>query len=215
MITLLLIEDHAPLRRNLEDILTLEGYRVLAAADGPTGLELAQIRRPDLVLCDIMLPGMDGIEILATIRAAAATSAIPFVFLTAKGEPPDIRVGMSLGADDYLPKPVARADLLDTIRTRLQRAAQQRVFAPCFDSATPLVALGLTPREAEVLLWMAQGKGNPEIAIIIGCSPATVKKHTIHIFDKLNVEGRPPAMLCALAALSKPTGGGPRMPAIH
>jgi DNA-binding NarL/FixJ family response regulator len=202
MPTLLLIEDHAPLRRNLEDILTLEGHRVLAAGTGPDGLRLARAERPDLVICDIMLPGMDGLAILATLRADAATAALPFIFLTAKGEAPDIRAGMKLGADDYLPKPVARADLLDAIRTRLQRASQQRTFAPRFDSPAPLEAIGLSPREAEVLLWMAQGKGNADIAAIIGCSPATVKKHTIHIFEKLGVEGRPAAILRALEALS-------------
>lgn len=205
MPALLLIEDHAPLRRNLEEILTLEGHSVTTAATGPEGLRLAREHRPDLVICDIMLPGMNGLEILAALRADAATVAMPFIFLTAKGEAPDIRAGMKLGADDYLPKPVSRADLLDAIRTRLQRAGQQRTFAPCFDSPAPLEVLGLSPREAEVLLWMAQGKGNSEIAIIIGCSPATVKKHAIHIFEKLGVEGRPSATLCALEVLSDGT----------
>ncbi|MEO7797820.1 MAG: response regulator transcription factor [Opitutaceae bacterium] len=201
--TLLLIEDHAPLRRNIEDILALEGYRVITAADGPAGLRLAREHHPDLVLCDIMIPGMNGLEILAAIRADAATAALPFIFLTARGEAPDIRAGMKLGADDYLPKPVARADLLDAVRSRLRRATQQRTFAPRFDSPAPLEALGLSPREAEVLLWIAQGKANGDIATIIGCTPATVKKHTIHIFEKLGVEGRPGAMLCALEALSQ------------
>ncbi len=202
MPTLLLIEDHASLRRNLEDILTLEGHHVLTAANGPDGLRLARERHPDLVLCDIMLPGMDGLEILATLRTNTATAAVPFIFLTAKGDASDIRAGMKLGADDYLPKPVARADLLDAIRTRLQRATQQRTFAPRFDSPATLEALGLSPREAEVLLWMAQGKANSDIGIIIGCTTATVKKHTIHIFEKLGVETRGGAMLIAIEALS-------------
>lgn len=199
---LLIIEDHTPLRRNLEDILTLEGHEVLSAATGPEGLRLARETRPELVLCDLMLPGMDGLEILANLRADPETAALPFIFLTARGDPPDIRAGMNSGADDYLPKPVARMDLLEAIRTRLQRASQQRTFAPCFDSPLPLESLGLSPREAEVLLWMAQGKANPDIAIIIGCSPATVKKHAIHIFEKLGVEGRPAAILSALEKLA-------------
>jgi len=204
MPTILLIEDHAPLRRNLEDILTLEGHRVLTAADGPSGLATARAAQPDLVICDIMLPGLDGLEILAALRASPATAAMPFIFLTAKGDAPDIRAGMSLGADDYLPKPVARADLLDAIRTRLQRASQQRVFAPRFDSPAQLDVLGLSPRETEVLFWMAQGKANPDIATIIGCAPATVKKHSIHIFEKLGVESRAGAMLTALEVLAQP-----------
>lgn len=203
MTTVLLIEDHAPLRRNLREILTLEGFAVTEAADGNEGLRLARAGRPDLVLCDIMLPGMDGHEVLAHVRSSPATAALPFIFLTAKGEAPDIRTGMNLGADDYLPKPVARADLLNAIRTRLARAAQQRTaFVPRFDSAAPLERLGLSPREAEVLLWVAQGKGNREIAVILGLSPATVKKHTLHIFEKLGVESRAAAMLQALEALA-------------
>lgn len=202
MSTLLLIEDHAPLRRNLEEILTLEGHRVLAAADGPAGLRLAQQQRPDLILCDIMLPGMDGLEILARLRSEVATRAIPFIFLTAKGEPRDIRAGMNLGADDYLPKPVARGDLLASIRARLDHAAKVRSHLPDFSSAAPLEKLGVSPREAEVLLWVAQGKANAEIATIIGCTHATVKKHTIHLFEKLGVESRGAAMLIAIEALS-------------
>ena len=201
MATLLLIEDHAQLRRNLAEILTLEGHHVLTAADGGGGLLLARQHRPDLVLCDIMLPTLGGLEILAALRADRETAAMPFIFLTAKGDAPDIRAGMKLGADDYLAKPVARADLLDAINTRLVRASQQRTFAPRFDTLAPLEALGLSPREAEVLLWMAQGKVNADIASIIGCTPATVKKHTLHIFEKLGVEGRHAATLCALEVL--------------
>jgi DNA-binding NarL/FixJ family response regulator len=202
MSTILLIEDHAPLRANLRDILALEGHRVLTADGGPGGLRLARTERPDLVLCDIMLPGMDGLEILAALRAEAVTAALPFIFLTAKGTPPDIRAGMTLGADDYLPKPVARADLLNAVRARLARAAQQRIFAPDFGSAAPLERLGISPREAEVLLWMAQGKANHDIATILGCTHATVKKHTVHIFGKLGVETRGAAMLIAIEALA-------------
>lgn len=202
MKTLLLIEDHAPLRENLRDILTLEGFRVLEAGDGSTGVALAREHRPDVVLCDIMLPGMDGHEVLLHLRREPTTRALPFIFLTAKGTPPDIRAGMNLGADDYLPKPVSRNDLLKAVRSRLERAKQQQHFAPRFDDPAPLVKLGISPREAEVLLWMAQGKGNPEIAEILGLSVATVKKHTIHIFEKLGVEGRSAAMLMALEALS-------------
>jgi len=200
--TILLIEDQAPLRDNLRDILALDGHRVLTAGDGLSGLKQAREHKPDLILCDIMLPGMDGYEILARLRGSTATASLPFIFLTAKGTPPDIRAGMNLGADDYLPKPVARMDLLKAVRTRLQRHAQQRTFTPNFDDPKPLEKLGISPREAEVLLWIAQGKGNPEIAEILGLSVATVKKHTIHIFEKLGVEGRSAAMLTALEALA-------------
>ncbi len=203
MKSVLLIEDHPALRDNLRDLLALEGYRVLVAADGRAGLQQAREQKPDLILCDIMLPGMNGYEILAQLRAESATSSLPFIFLTAKGDTPDIRAGMNLGADDYLPKPVSRSDLLKAVSSRLQRHAQQRnAFVPRFDDPTPLIRLGLSPREAEVMLWVAQGKGNGEIAAILDLSIATVKKHTIHIFEKLGVEGRTSAMLRALEALA-------------
>src|SRR6266576_223483 len=97
------------------------------------------------------------IGVIAALRADEETVTIPFIFLTAKGKKPDIRAGMNLGADDYLTKPVAKADLLDAIRSRLERASQQTVpdFKPNFDSAKPLEKeLGLTPRVAETLLWL-------------------------------------------------------------
>ncbi len=203
MTTILLIEDHAPLRENLRELLALEGFSVFAAADGRDGLKQARTQRPDLIICDIMMPGMDGYEVLAHLRLDPATRGTPFIFLTAKGTPPDIRAGMNLGADDYLPKPASRAELLKAVGTRLERAKQQkRRFQPNFNDPKPLEKLGLSPREAEVLLWVTQGKGNHEIAGILGLSVATVKKHTIHIFEKLGVESRTAAMLRAVEALA-------------
>lgn len=203
MTTILLIEDNASLRRNIAQILSLEGYRVLTATNGDEGLRLLPEEKPDLIVCDIMLPGMDGYEVLAQVRAGATTASLPFIFLTAKSEMHDLRLGMSLGADDYLPKPVERTDLLAAVRTRLERHAQQRAFVPRFDDAKPLEKLGVSSREAEVLLWMAQGKSNSDIATLCGISLGTVKKHTNHIFEKLGVEGRAPAMLRALEALAE------------
>ncbi len=203
MTTILLIEDHAPLRENLRELLALEGFHVLVADSGRAGLQLAAQHHPALVLCDIMMPGMDGYAVLERLRADATTKAVPFIFLTAKGTPPDIRAGMNLGADDYLPKPVSRNDLLKAVRTRLERAKQQHQrFAPNFEDPKPLEKLGISPREAEVLLWVAQGKGNHEIAEILGLSVATVKKHTIHIFEKLGVESRTAATLRAVEVLA-------------
>ena len=202
MTTILLIEDNEHLRRNIAQILTIEGYRVLSAAHGAEAVEQWRATRPDLILCDIMMPGLSGYEVLARVRADQALASVPFIFLTAKGDMPDLRLGMSLGADDYLAKPVESPDLLNAIRARLERHAQQQTFVPCFDSAAPLEKLGLSPREAEVLLWMAQGKANGDIATICGISLNTVKKHTNHIFEKLGVEGRTSAVLRALETLA-------------
>ncbi|HRQ87494.1 MAG TPA: response regulator transcription factor, partial [Bacteroidia bacterium] len=161
--------------------------------------------RPDVILCDVMMPELDGYGVLGALRADSATEATPFIFLTAKGEKPDIRAGMNLGADDYLTKPVAKADLLAAIHSRIKRAEQSGSggFEPDFDSPLPLEkAFGLTPRVAETLLWLAQGKTNGDIATILGISEATVKKHVLDIFVALGVETRTAACLQALEVLA-------------
>jgi len=205
---ILVIEDEPEMRRNLVSILRLEKFQPIAAENGRIGVEAALRDRPDLILCDVMMPELDGHGVLAALRADAAMAAIPFIFLTAKGEKPDIRTGMNLGADDYLTKPVAKADLLAAITSRLARAAQQArpEFKPDFSSPLPLEnALSLTPRVAEVLLWVAQGTTNPEIGTILGISESTVKKHMLEIMQALGVETRTSASLRALEVLSSPS----------
>ena len=144
---ILVIEDEPQTRENLVTILEMEGYQPLTASDGRAGLEAAKRELPDLVLCDVMMPEMDGYAVLEALRAHPETISTPFIFLTAKGDRKDLRAGMTLGADDYLSKPVTTAELLDAIGTRLQRhrenteAAQQKVeFKPNFDSTAPLEA---------------------------------------------------------------------------
>jgi DNA-binding NarL/FixJ family response regulator len=206
MTKILVIEDEPEMRRNLLTILRLEKFEVAGAENGRVGIELARKNRPDLVLCDVMMPEIDGYGVLQALRDDPATVTTPFIFLTAKGEKPDVRAGMNLGADDYLTKPVAKSDLLSAIAARLRRQGQQaqQDFRPNFSSAEPLLSLGLTPRVAEVLLWVAQGKTNADIATILNISESTVKKHLLDIFEKLGVETRSAATLRALEVLNSP-----------
>ena len=201
---ILVIEDEPEMRRNLLTILKLEKFQFFGAENGRVGLELVRREKPDLILCDVMMPELDGHGVLEALRKDEETASIPFIFLTAKGEKADLRSGMNLGADDYLTKPVAKADLLHAIAARLRRSEQQaqREFKPDFTSYEPLLKLDLTPRVAEVLLWVAQGKTNGDIAMILGISESTVKKHLLDIFGKLGVETRSAATLRALEALS-------------
>jgi DNA-binding NarL/FixJ family response regulator len=202
---ILIIEDEPAMRANLRDILEMENFAPLLAANGREGIAAAKRELPDLILCDMLMPEQDGHEVLEALRADPATARIPFVFLTAKGERNDVRAGMNLGADDYLVKPVRVKDLLDAIAARLERAQQQGGFKADFKSPAPLERLGLSPREAEILFWVAQGKTNFETSIILGISAATVKKHLEHIYEKLGVEGRTAATVRALEMLSSET----------
>jgi ABC-2 type transport system ATP-binding protein len=127
---ILIIEDQREMRENLATILEMESYVVLRAANGREGLEMARAERPDLVLCDVMMPQLDGHGVLQALRDDPATAGIPFIFLTAKGDKRDLRAGMNLGADDYLTKPVTVSDLLNAVVARLARAAQRPAAAP-------------------------------------------------------------------------------------
>jgi DNA-binding NarL/FixJ family response regulator len=163
-----------------------------------------------------MMPELNGYSVLQALQTDPALVRIPFIFLTAKGEKDDLRSGMNLGADDYLTKPIANADLVRAIEARLRRSEQQvkREFKPDFSSSEPLVKLGLTRRAAETLLWLAQGKTNPDIATILGISESTIKKHVQEVFDKLGVETRGAAAVRALEVLSAESPG-PVAPSRH
>lgn len=193
---ILIIEDDRQVRGNLAFVLKSEGFAVSEAGDGVVGLAAARSDPPDLILCDITMPGRDGLAVLRALRADPAVTAVPFIFITARATQADLRAGMNLGADDYLPKPFAIEDLLAAIAARLTRAGQ----AAPRGGTNPkrLERLGLTAREAEVLHWVGCGKSNPDIATILGLGVATVKTHLIHIFEKLGLENRAAAMLRAL-----------------
>jgi DNA-binding response OmpR family regulator len=118
---ILVIEDHDDLRDNTMELLQLGGYSVQTAKDGREGIEKAFEEKPDLILCDIMMPELDGYGVLHVIQSNAALKGTPFIFLSAKNSKEDVRKGMSLGADDYIQKPYDATDLLNAIEARLKR----------------------------------------------------------------------------------------------
>ena len=123
MSKILVIDDENDIRINLSELLEAEGFQVLSAENGQAGLQLAQQSRPDLIICDIMMPDMDGYGVLEELRQDPALAITPFIFLTAKAGLENQRQGMNLGADDYLVKPYTRDELVKAIRTRLSRQA--------------------------------------------------------------------------------------------
>ncbi len=118
---ILVIEDDASVRENICEMLQMEGYDAIGACNGQEGIYKATTEKYDLIVCDIMMPVVDGMAVLTHIRNHPLTLSIPFIFLTAKTEHEDQRIGMDLGADDYLTKPFTRLELLNSVKTRLER----------------------------------------------------------------------------------------------
>jgi len=118
---LLLIEDNTEIRENTAEILELAGYKVRTAENGKVGVELALQEKPDLIICDIMMPVLDGYGVLHLLNKNPELTGIPFIFLTAKAERNDFRKGMEMGADDYITKPFTDIELLNAIESRLKK----------------------------------------------------------------------------------------------
>ena len=123
MKNILLIEDDVILRENTSELLELSNYNVLTAPNGKIGLEMARNTLPDIIICDIMMPELDGYGVLEGLAGNEKTKHIPFIFLSAKTERKDVRKGMDLGADDYITKPFEEEELISAIESRLAKAA--------------------------------------------------------------------------------------------
>lgn len=118
---IVVIEDNAEMRENIEEILELADYEVLSASDGKEGVELVKAEIPDLIICDIMMPSLDGYGVLYYLSKIPQTNGIPFIFLTAKAERSDMRKGMNMGADDYITKPFDEMELLSAVESRIEK----------------------------------------------------------------------------------------------
>lgn len=129
---ILVIEDERSVRKNIVDLLKVEGFEVLSAESGRVGIQLAHEYALDLIICDIMMPKMDGFEVLETLKQDPKTIIIPLIFLTAKADRADFRQGMELGAFDYLTKPFTRDELLGAVKAQIQK--RNLVFQQYLDS---------------------------------------------------------------------------------
>ena len=168
---ILIVEDEANIRQLVRYNLEKEGFQVMEAADGLQGLRTAQKEKPDLVLLDLMLPGMDGLEVCRTLKGAPATSALPIIMLTAKAEEVDKIIGLELGADDYMTKPFSPRELTARIKAVLRRSQKEtalpgelqvgrlRFNFSRYEVSMGGVKLELTPKEYELLKMLATNLG--------------------------------------------------------
>jgi CheY-like chemotaxis protein len=122
------IEDNHEMRENIQEILELADYQVVTAKDGKEGVEVVKRELPDLIICDIMMPELDGYGVLYYLSKSTDTSNIPFIFLSAKAEKADFRKGMNLGADDYISKPFEEMDLLNAVEFRIKKSKRFRAL---------------------------------------------------------------------------------------
>jgi DNA-binding response OmpR family regulator len=211
---ILIVDDIPDNLALLSDALDEVGYMVLVALDGLSALSRIQRRRPDLILLDAMMPGLDGFETCRRIKADAATADIPVLFMTALTDSEHVVKGFAAGGIDYVTKPINTEEVLARVASHLRtarilqtaRAASQAQPLTLNDEpayATLSARFQLTGREVEVLRWVACGKTNRDIGDILGLSPRTVNKHLEHVYVKLGVETRTAATSVALSAMAE------------
>jgi len=184
---ILCVEDEADLRRDIADELAEGGYVVIEACNGEEALDLLRTNRPDLILCDISMPGLNGYEIMNAVQAKGSDHAdIPFVFLSALGDPREIVDGKRRGADDYLVKPIDYDLLLATVHARLRQIDRLRLSQAASGASVDDGAFGfaLTQAETRVARALTEGRSLQLIAADFGISRTTVAFHMRNIFQK-------------------------------
>jgi DNA-binding NarL/FixJ family response regulator len=188
MYSILIIEDDPAYRSMMSVILQLEGFDVCAVPDGQSGLAALAEKRPDLILCDIKLPDIDGHAVLENLKATNTLANIPFIFVTAMVDRADIRRGMSAGADDYLPKPFSADELLAAVTGRIRRHEMINVHhaSSIFLEEQAILRARITKREREVLLLVGQGATSREISERLGVCLKTVEVHRANLMRKLD-----------------------------
>lgn len=208
-IKILIVEDEQVLRENLCELLSMEGYEIRSAGNGIEGLKVLSNFIPDLILCDIKMSDMDGYEFIKSLRQSSVFVNIPFIYLSAKVEREDIRLGMNLGADDYLLKPFKRSDLLSAIDMRLKRKhelesgvremyeEQNRKIKEEKEKFIQQIQ-ALTKMEKKIVAAIADGLTTNEIAERFFISAKTVENHRYNIARKLNLQGANSVLAFAL-----------------
>jgi len=207
MYSILIIEDDPSICSNMELILQMEGFDVHCAADGVSGLAMVYEKHPDLILCDILMPEMDGLTLLDVLKNEGIHAEIPFIFVTALGERGDVRRGMSAGADDYLAKPFSAEELVSAVTGRLHRLETRRLNSTkiAFREEQDILRQRISAREREVLLLVGTGATSRQIAGQLGISLRTVEVHRSNLMTKL--EATNAAMLARWAVIAEQMQG--------
>jgi len=187
MNSILIIEDEAGICRNMEYILKREGFTVRTACDGTTGLVRVSEKVPDLILCDILMPQMDGLSFFEQLKREPEYADIPFIFVTALGSRAEIRRGLSAGADDYLIKPFTSEELIATVTGRMHRIEMIRQCSSkfLFKDEVDILRKNISKRELEVLLMVGHGATSKEIAERLCISRRTAEAHRTNLMHKL------------------------------
>jgi DNA-binding NarL/FixJ family response regulator len=189
---LLLVDDDPNLVLLVKDYLEFRGYEVVPASNGNEALEVMENFAPDLIICDVMMPGMDGYTFVETIRANPATNWIPVIFLSARGQTADRVRGLNTGADVYMVKPFEPEELVAQVESSLKHT--ERLMHMQGSQIQPVLQVAedveLTPTETKVIQFVAKGMSNREIADRLGVSQRTVESHVSNMLGKTGLHNR-------------------------
>lgn len=207
---ILVIEDDTNIRNNVVEILEVNGYKPKAAVDGKEAIDILKSYLPDLIISDILMPNLTGLELKERLETSNTLKKIPFIFLSAKADLQDIREGMNLGADDYLTKPFKQADLLKTIKIRLSKQQDNKEEKTISFQDNQIDELKhklerLTGSEKRVLSLLAQNFSSVEIGKKLFLSTKTIQNHRANMVRKLKFTGSNSlldfAIRCTLAGI--------------
>jgi DNA-binding NarL/FixJ family response regulator len=191
---LLLVDDDPNLILLVKDYLEFQGYEVITAENGREALEVLEIHTPDMIICDVMMPEMDGYTLIEKVRQDNRTSWIPFMFLSAKGQSQDRVKGLHTGADVYMVKPFEPEELVAQVESSLKQAKRlmKQNASKTNDAPKILVPqnVELTPTELKVVQLLAQGMANKDIADKLNVSQRTIESHVSNMLNKTNLKNR-------------------------
>lgn len=191
---LMLVDDDPNLILLVKDYLEFRGYEVKSASNGVEALEILDKEVPDLIVCDVMMPGMDGYTLVEHIRNDPRTNWIPVLFLSAKGQSQDRVKGLNTGADVYLVKPFEPEELVAQVESSLKQASRLIGHKSDGINTVPTIKVRrnveLTPTELKVVQFVARGKANREIAKVMDVSQRTIESHVSNMLGKTGLHNR-------------------------